>query len=306
MSLAIVSSGKNIKYWVEAINRQDPSIEVQAYPHISQPENVIGALLWKHPHGSLDNLSNLKWITSLGAGVDHVLTDPNLPDVSITRIVDNNLAMDISRTAVMGVIGFEKQMPMYIRQKRIGIWKQHVPQRLKKVGILGLGEMGSRIARDLFMFGYEVYGFSRNQKNVENVTTFWGNKVPTEFLKDIDVLINVLPLTPETENILNHDIFRRMKKGSFLMNLGRGSHLVDNDLLESLEEEHLGGAFLDVFRIEPLPEEHPFWQEEKIVVTPHVASITDPESAVKLVLENYRRVVNGQPLLHVIEKNRGY
>lgn len=306
MSLAIVTTGRSTKKWVEVMLTHAPEIKLQIYPDIFAPEEVSGVLCWKHPHGSLKLFPNLKWITSLGAGVDHILDDPDLPDVPITRIVDPNLALDISRMALMGVIGFEKHMPLYIRQKRVGVWAQHFNTRLQNIGVLGLGEMGSRIANDLRNYGYNVFGFSRTPKDIEGVKTFSGDSVPEEFLCELDVLINVLPLTPATENILDCKLFSRMKKGSFMINLGRGKHLNEEDLLKAIHDNLIGGAFLDVFRSEPLPGDHPFWQEDNIVVTPHIASITKPESAVKLILENYNRMKKREPLLYEVDKKLGY
>ena len=303
MTLVIIAPGRDRKPWVEAIQKLDPSIQVEVYPEISDPEKIESALVWKYTHGTLAEFKNLKWVSSMGAGVDHILSDNSISkDVVISRIVDGKLSRDIKRTAAMAVLAWEYRLAEYVAANK---WERIEPRPVKTVGVLGLGEMGKAIALTLYQMGYEVKGYSRTHKDISGVTSYYGS-ITNGFLQDLDILINVLPLTSETENILNRSLFERIKPGAYLINLGRGLHLVEDDLISSIKNGHLSGAWLDVFRIEPLPDEHPFWKLSEITVMPHTASITDPYSASAVVVENYHRLFNDSPLLYAVRRENGY
>ena len=173
------------------------------------------------------------------------------------------------------------------------------------MGILGLGVLGSHLAHQLVQSGFEVYGYSRSAKSIEGVKSYAEGEM-NEFLAQPEVLVNLLPLNEHTADILNYELFSHMQKGGYLINVGRGGHLAEEDLLKALDEGLLSGATLDVFKQEPLPEDHAFWRREDIVVTPHVASVTTPSSAIKPVLENCQRFLNGQPLKYLADLERQY
>jgi glyoxylate/hydroxypyruvate reductase A len=175
-----------------------------------------------------------------------------------------------------------------------------------RVGILGLGELGSYVAGRLAGLGFTVQGWSRSAKSFEGITSYCGGEGLAAFLAAIDILVCLLPLTAATKDILNNRLFRQLPNGAYIINVARGDHLVEKDLLAAIDGGHLSGALLDVFRTEPLPQEHPFWRHPRITVTPHISSITHPESAVLQILENYHRALAGQPLLNQVDPARGY
>ena len=171
---------------------------------------------------------------------------------------------------------------------------------------MGLGALGKVLAKDLFRFGFNVQGWSRSRKNLPGIKTFAGDQEQTAFLNSTQILVCLLPLTKETSGILNHDLFSQLPKGAHIINVARGGHLVDNDLLGMLDKNHLSGASLDVYHQEPLPSEHPFWEHPKVHMTPHYASVSDTNSVVPQVLENFRRLESGQGLLNLVSKTKGY
>ncbi len=303
MSLVIIAPGRDRSVWVEAIHAIDPRIPVDIYPDVSDKKLITGALVWHYPHGSLNEFPNLKWVSSIGAGVDYILNDPDLPDnISITRIVDKNLSLDMKRTAALAVLSWENRLKEYLEENR---WEKRPQRALKTIGILGLGEMGRSIGTAFYELGYLVKGFSKTKKEISGINSYHG-KITEGFLMDLDVLINVLPLTDETTDILNYELFTKIKPGAYLVNLGRGLQLVEEDLIRAIDDKIIAGAWLDVFREEPLPKAHPFWSMPEITVMPHVASITNPESAAEVVVENYRRMESGTPLLYLVDRDEGY
>ena len=304
MSIAIIAPGRNRDPWIKYIQDLDPSIEVVVYPDIEKKEDVIAAVVWSYPYGALLEYPNLKWVSSIGAGVDYILNDPKLPsDLIITRIVDRNLNRDMKRTAILAVLNWENKLFEYLTHDN---WKKLDRTVVSTVGVAGMGQMGQAIAEALIALGYKVKGFSRNRKQIDKVEMYSGSKISTEFLQDLDVLISVLPLTSSTRNIYDRSTFEKMKRGAYFVNLGRGAHVNDDDLIASVSEGHLAGAWLDVFRREPLPEDHPFWTIPEITILPHVASVTDPATASEVVVENYHRLLEGGTLLHLVDRERGY
>lgn len=284
-------------------------IPVWAYPNVPDPEAVEMAILWKHPPELLGQLPRLGLISSLGAGVEHILKDPLLPPgVSITRIVDEALTVSMRNYVVMCVLNIHRQFLWYIENQRQGRWLK--PERVEiplRIGVLGLGELGGDIARFLAHMGFQVAGYSRSARQIEGVLCFSAEELPLkEFIAQVDTLICVLPSTPDTADILNYELFKHLPKGSALINVARGVHLVEADLLRAMEEGFIREAYLDVFREEPLPAEHPFWSQPGLVVTPHIASITNQDNAAAIVAENYLRWREGKALLFEVSRERGY
>lgn len=175
-----------------------------------------------------------------------------------------------------------------------------------KVGILGLGHLGRTTAKTLVKNGFNVHGFSKTPKDIENIESFAGDDEMEAFLEKSEILVNLLPLTPETEKILNKELFQKLPEGAYVINVARGEHLVEHDLIEMLDVGHLSGAALDVFWQEPLPEDHPFWEHSKILITPHIASVTHPRYVVPQIVENYERMMEEDPLKNVVEREKGY
>lgn len=282
---------------------------VETYPEIADPEAVEMAIVWKHPHGCLRQFPNLKLIQSYGAGVEHLLRDQTLPSgIPITRIVDTNLTKGMERYVAMAVLAIHKRLDFYLQKQREKIWETPEPVELQlRVGILGLGELGAACAVYLREMGFEVSGYSHSKKEIPGITCRSAEELSVEaFAASVNVLVCLLPLTPQTEGILNYRLFQGMPRGAYLINAARGGHLVEVDLLRAMKEGIIAGAFLDVFHQEPLPPEHPFWTQNNIFITPHSASVTNPDGAAALTAENYRRMKNGLPLLHLVKKEKGY
>ncbi|MCP2044910.1 glyoxylate/hydroxypyruvate reductase A [Pontibacter sp. HSC-36F09] len=309
MSITIFSQGRNTSRWENALKERRPGLDVHVYPDTGPAEEVEFALAWNHPPGAFANFPNLKCISSTGAGVDHILRDPELPQgIQITRIVDENLTQDMATFVTAQVLNHVRGLHRYKEAQRSHTWKQHSYKRTADVviGVMGMGVLGMHTAQQLNKLGFKVHGWSRTPKLLEGVGTFAGTEELTTFLGKADILICLLPLTSQTANILNKDTLGKLPKGAYVINVARGEHLVDEDLIELLDQGHLSGASLDVFREEPLPEEHPFWEHPLIHVTPHIASITNPASAVSQILENYDRMRHGEDLINVVSKTKGY
>lgn len=309
MAIVIIRQDGKIEAWKRALRVQNPSVAVYSYLEEHPKESVIMALVWKHPRGSLAQYPNLKCIASAGAGVDYIFEDQDAPqDIPITRVVDPYLASDMSEHVLSVILAELKNFNAYKLQQTAREWKPKQYRRIKdvRVGIMGLGALGALTAKDLTGLGFRVQGWSRNRKEIAGVKTFSGPEDLAVFLKSCEFLVCLLPLTPKTEGILNSQLFYQLPKGSYVINVARGGHLVDQDLLDALDQSQLSGACLDVYHQEPLSKEHPFWTHRKIYMTPHYASVSDTQSVVPQILENYRRLHSGEPLNNEVHRNRGY
>jgi glyoxylate/hydroxypyruvate reductase A len=306
MSIAIISPGRDPKVWIEALRYHLPGIDLQVYPQIDRPEAVEMALVWQHPPGFLTSLPNLKLISSLGAGVDHILSDPAVgEELPIVRIVDEKLTWSMTNYVVLGVMNFHRQLVRYQKDQCNKVWDMSNPEIPVKIGVMGVGALGGDAMDKLHGLGFEVVGFGFTEKKDFRYPYFSKTQL-NKFLAEINVLVCLLPLTPETEGILNLEFFQACKKGTYLINVARGKHLVEEDLLAALNQGYLSGALLDVFRVEPLPQEHPFWAEERIQITPHIASVTNPQAAAPQIIANYKRLKASQPLMNLVNRTRGY
>ena len=308
MSILIIRD-RNSEVWKAAIEKKNPEIEVEIYPEVKDKEAIEYALVWNHPPGVFKQFPNIKVIASMGAGVDHILRDPELPEnAKITRVVDEQLTEDMADFVLTLVLNHLRNINLHQENEQNREWKPEPYQRITdvKVGILGIGELGSIAGKKLSHNGFNVIGWARSKKELESIKVYAGQEELDDFLAESDVLICLLPLTPETENILNQELFEKLPKNAYLINVARGKHLVEEDLIIAIDKGQLSGAALDVFREEPLPAEHLFWAHPKIHLTPHVASVTNPSSVVFQVLENYQRMRNGEGLKNVVSKEKGY
>lgn len=306
MSLAIISPGRNPQVWIDALRFHQLDIDIQVYPDIDRPEAVEMALLWQHPPGYLSTFPNLKLISSLGAGVDHILSDPAVPvSMPIVRIVDEKLTWSMTNYVVMGVLNFHRQITRYQADQKRKVWDMSNPEIPVKVGVMGVGALGGDVLDKLNYLGFPVFGFGFSEKSDFPFPYFSKNQLK-EFLAEINVLVCLLPLTSETESILNFDLFQKCNPGTFLINVARGKHLVEEDLIPAMDAGFLSGALLDVYRTEPLPSDHPFWVESRIQLTPHIASVTNPQAAAPQIIENFRRLKANQPLQNIVNRQRGY
>ncbi|MCX7353524.1 MAG: glyoxylate/hydroxypyruvate reductase A [Alphaproteobacteria bacterium] len=308
MVLMMKSGAARIPWWLEEFKRQAPDLQVRVWPDVGDKKDVEFAFVWAPDPGDLKTYTNLKAIFSMGAGVDHLFKDPDLPNLPITRVVDINMTRRMTEFIVLQVLRHHRQQPAYDALQREGKWQElkqpAADQRI--VGILGMGTLGSDAAKKLSSLGFNVVGWSRTKKKVPKVKSYAGLKQLNKFLSLSEILVCLLPLTKETENVLNKDAFAMLPKGASLVNAGRGEQVVDADLIEALDSGHMSHATLDVFRKEPLPADHPYWSNPKVTVMPHVASYTDPRTVVSQVLENMRRARAGEPLLNTVDIKLGY
>ena len=267
------------------------------------------ALVANPPAGSLRDLPRLRLVQSLWAGVERLLADPDLPPfVPIARMVDPALAEAMAQTALWAVLGLQRDFFAYAGQQRERRWAQHPQRRADevRVGVLGLGEMGRACARRLAANGYPVTGWSRRPGGEPGFATASGDAALAGVLGASDIVINLLPLTPATRALFNAANLARLPRGASLVNLARGAHVVDADLLEALDGGHLSHAVLDVFHTEPLAVEHPFWTHPRITVLPHIAAQTDPRSAVQVVARNVAALRAGRAIAHRVDRATGY
>jgi glyoxylate/hydroxypyruvate reductase A len=297
------------RWWAEELGKRIPDLSLRVWPEIGEVDEIDYALVWKPELGLLASLPNLKAIFSLGAGVDHIFRDPDLPaDVPITRVVDPNLTARMTEYVVLHVLRYHRRQPEYDAYQAKGEWHEldQPTAAERQVGIMGLGELGADSARILAEIGFHVAGWSRSPKDLPGIESFHGADGLARFLAGTEILVCLLPLTVETENILDAKLFAGLPSGACLINAARGGHLADDDLIPALDSGQLAGATLDVFREEPLPADHPFWRHPGITITPHVASISDPRSIADQVADNIRRFEAGEPLLNVVDPAAGY
>jgi len=309
MSVVIIRQDGKIEEWKLALQAAAPEVDFYSYLQDHPKDRIEAAMVWKHPQGIFKEYSSLRYIASFGAGVDFLLQDPEIPsDIKITRVVDPVLASDMSEYVIAALFSFLKNLTRYRSDKFKGIWNPAPYLRISDltVGIMGLGALGSCLAKDLYRIGFKVVGWSRSEKNIDFMECFSGDKQRAEFLSKTNALVCLLPLTPETAHILNKELFRQLPRGAYIINVARGGHLVDEDLIDMMDRGHLAGACLDVYHQEPLPEMHPFWRHPKILMTPHVASVSDVQAVVPQLLENYYRFKKGEALINEVSTLRGY
>ncbi len=308
MAILLYSPDDDLPAWRRELLARRPDLDVRIWPEIGDPAQVTMALVWLPPPGMLAGLPNLGVVLSLAAGVDALLRDPTLPDLPLCRMVDPALTVSMSEFVLLQVLKYHRQLDIYAEQQRRGEWELYLalPASERRVGILGLGVLGQDASSTLARQGFKVSGWSRSPKSIEGVTCFAGEAQLDAFLGELDILVCLLPLTAETDSILSADLFARLPRGARLINVARGQHLVEQDLIDALDMGQLAHATLDVMRVEPLPRDHPFWRHPRIDLTPHAASYSLPESGVEVVIQNIRRFEAGQPLLHVVDRGRGY
>jgi glyoxylate/hydroxypyruvate reductase A len=254
-------------------------------------------------------LSRLEWVQSTWAGVDAVLE--TLPeDVSVARLVDPQLGATMAEAVAAWVLYLHRDMPAYAAQQRDRVWRELPPVKAsdRRVGLLGLGEMGRPAAATLVALGFDVAAWTRRPRTVDGITTFHGDAGLTELLERSDIVVDLLPLTPATTGLLDETRLARLPAGARLINFGRGATLVDDHLLAALDAGHLGHAVLDVFTVEPLPADHPYWTHESVTVLPHISAPTSFDTAAVVVSGNVRRYLDtGElPTDALVDRARGY
>jgi glyoxylate/hydroxypyruvate reductase A len=286
-----------------------PGCDIRYWPEIGDRNAIEYALVWHPEPGMLATLPNLKMIFGLGAGIDHLLRDPDLPrHVPIVRLVDPYMTDAMSEYVVLSVLRLHRQDLDYLAQQRDAVWREREQKNAaeRPVGILGFGTLGQDAGRKLRALGFDVAGWSRTGKAVPGFHAFAGADGLDLLLQRSEIVVCLLPLTPRTRGILDARAFARMPRGAGIVNAGRGAHVVEADLLAALDSGQVSGAVLDVFDDEPLPPDHPFWRHPRVIVTPHVAAETHPPTAAPLIREAIRQCEAGQPIANRVDLARGY
>ena len=296
--------------WRDALLALDPTLGIRMFPETGAPEEIEAAVCWSsHDMAELRRYPNLRLICSMGAGVDHLLRPPGPPPgTPVARLVDVMLTTQMGEWVLLNTLRFHRQDLDYRAQQAARVWDElDAPVTAeRRVGILGLGALGSHAAGMIRAAGFPVSGWSRRAKSIEGVTCFAGPEGLDAMVRQTDILVCLLPLTPATRGIIDAGLLARLPRGAFVINGARGGHVVDADLIAALDTGHIAGAALDVFEPEPLPAEHPYWAHPRVIMTPHAASITIPRSAAPQVVDNIRRARAGEPLLNLVDFSAGY
>ncbi len=295
--------------WPAELARAFPAHRVVTTLDGVAPERVVAAILWRYPPGMLLPLRALKLIQVLGAGVDHVASDDRLPpDVPIARLVDDSLSQSMSAYVAMQAIAMHRREPELRHAQADGRWHylHPVPPARSCVGVMGLGVLGLACARVLASVGFRVVGWSRSAKTGLDFTSFAGTDGLPAFQREVDCYVLLLPITPATESIVGRDFLARVKPGATLINVGRGGLVDDAALIAALDAGTLRHAVLDVFRTEPLPSDHAFWRHQRITITPHNSSGTNPTTALAQIVDNVHRALRGEAPANLVDLARGY
>jgi len=298
----------NPALWRAMIEREFPHLTFREWPDIGDPADVRYALVFRIADGVLKTLPNLRAVVALGAGVDQILKDPAFPrEVPLIRLLGAGLAEQMSEYGIYAVLHFHRRMGEYLQQQARGEWRmlEAVPPSERSVGVMGLGQLGGDLARKLALLGFTVRGFSRRPRRIEGVACF-DARARDRFLAGAEILINLLPLTPETRGVLCRELFDKLPQGAYVVNMGRGPHLVEEDLIAAVDAGRIAGAMIDVFAEEPLPRTHPFWAHPRIIVTPHIAAQPVAEAALSRVAETLRALERGEMPAGRVNPARGY
>ncbi|MGL5362811.1 MAG: 2-hydroxyacid dehydrogenase [Bosea sp. (in: a-proteobacteria)] len=314
MSLLLAMADWHVEDWRRQFEAQLPEIDIVALGEPFDRRAVRYAAAWRHPEGSLSGLPALEAVFSLGAGVDHLMTDTKLPEVPIARIVDPDLTNRMSEYIVLHCLRYHRQLPRYERQQREGLWEDDRNQpaaRSVRVGVLGVGQLGLDALRKLQIMGFDVAGWSRSPKAIDGIQTFAGTDGLDLFLARTDILVCLMPLTPDTQGFINASLLSKLAQngrtgGPYLINAARGGLQVEGDILAALNSGLLKGATLDVFEPEPLVAGSPFWSHPLVTVTPHNAANSEPEACAALVARQIRALEAGGELEHVVDRTLGY
>ncbi|GHC99986.1 glyoxylate/hydroxypyruvate reductase A [Pseudorhodoferax aquiterrae] len=305
--VALISQSARLDYFGPLLREATPELEVVVWPDPAFREAEV-AMCWNAPAGVYAQMPRLRLVHSIAAGVDNVVAGQDLRGLPVCRVVDPRLAEGMVQYVLWSVLHFHRRLDLAQANQRARIWQRPPLQPASdcRVGLMGLGQLGTPIARALLGLGYAVNGWSRSAHALDGLTLYQGPEALPAFLAATDVLVCVLPLTASTRGILNRDTFAALPRGAAVVNCGRGEHLVVADLLAALDSGQLRGAVLDVFAHEPLPADDPLWAAPGVVVTPHMATMASSTVVAQQVAQNVRRLVAGEPLVNQVDPGRGY
>lgn len=309
MAILFKASVDNADLWRQEIGKRLPDLDFRVWPDCGDPAEIEYLLAFRAEPGMFPRFPNLKAVLATGAGVDGILGVPDYPrGLPLARIVDDWMTTQIVQWVVHAILHFERRFEDYAAQQRRCEWKELEiwSERVPRVGILGCGEIGGAAGRLLAAMEFDVAGWTRRPKDLGPIANFAGGDGLIPFLRRSDHLVCLLPLTEATAGILDARTLAELPRGAFVINAARGRHVVTEDLIAALDSGQIAGAFLDVTDPEPLPPDHPLWRHPRVLVTPHVAGITNPYTAAAQIAENIRRLRAGEPLLNEVDTGSGY
>ena len=311
MKIVFCCTNTKAEPWLEGFRQALPGIDIwewQAAPAGQAPQLADHAVVWSPPQSFIDEQTQLQSLFNIGAGVDALLKLTLPESLNIVRLNDAGMSVQMSEYVCHAVIRYFREFKQYENDQTEQRWSFRKPALRSEfsVGVLGAGVLGSKVAQSLQQFDFPVNVWSRSPKQLAGVSSYTGPEQLPAFLKASKVLVNLLPLTPDTENLLNHANLSKLQAGAYLINVARGKHVVDQDLLNLLDQGHMAGATLDVFRVEPLPQDHAFWKHPKIVLTPHTSARTMRDESIAQIASKIKAVYAGQFIEGRVDKLRGY
>lgn len=294
--------------WATFFAERAPHLPFRLWPDIGDPRDVRYLVAWVPPEDILTTFPNLELVFSVGAGVDQFDATKLPAHIPLVRMLEPGIAETMVEYVTMAVLGLHRDLLQFINQQKAQVWREIriTLAKRRRVGVMGLGQLGQAVLERLKAFEFPLLGWNRSPREIAGVACYAGTDTLPNFLAQSDILVCLLPLTDETRGILNADLFARLPRGAGLVNVGRGPHLIDADLLAALDSGALSGAVLDVTDPEPLPAGHPFWSHPRILLTPHNASTTSPDTAVDFVLDVIARHRRGEDLPGLVDRRRGY
>jgi glyoxylate/hydroxypyruvate reductase len=306
MKITLCLTGLAPEPWVQGLQQALPQADVSAWrPGAPQADHAI---VWAPPQQFIDEQARLQTLFNIGAGVDALLQLQLPKQLRVVRLDDAGMSVQMAEYVCHAVIRHFRELDAYEADTQVGRWSFRKPRRRADfpVGVMGLGVLGQRVAQALQVFEFPVNGYSRSPKDLPGIRCFSGPEGLADFLATTRVLVNLMPLTPETENMLNTRTLSQLQPGGYLINVARGKHVVEQDLLDLIDQGHLAGAVLDVFRTEPLPAEHAFWQHPKITLTPHTSARTLREESLAQIVGKIEALQRGDPINGIVDHHRGY
>lgn len=309
MRILLHRSNGIVEPWIAGFKTALPQAEVVVWQEGIDIAPCDYAILWAPPTAMLPHLAHVKAIFIAGAGVDGALKFADaLPPVPLIRLADAGMGVQMAEYVIHAVLRYYRRFDEYEKQARAGQWKplSLTPKEDFSIGVMGMGVLGKRVLDALAPFGFALRGWSRSQKDMAGVASYAGADGLDDFLRGTRVLVCMLPLTPETTNLLDRSRLLLLPEGAFLINVGRGAHVAEPDLLTLIRSGHIAGATLDVFRNEPLPAPHPFWDEQRITITPHISALTLPFESVVQIAGKIEALERGEPVADLVDRTRGY
>ncbi|MGH8803555.1 MAG: 2-hydroxyacid dehydrogenase [Polaromonas sp.] len=306
MRISFCCTDTKAQPWLEGLRAALPGAAVELWSAGAAPADY--AVVWAPPQQFFDEQERLKGIFNIGAGVDALMKLRLPPQVPVVRLDDAGMSVQMAEYVCHAVIRHFREFDAYEADAAQGKWSYRKP-RLRQdfpVGVMGLGVLGERVSQALAQFDFSVLGWSRSAKAIAGVQCFSGEAGFQDFLSATRILVCLLPLTPDTEGIMRRETLARLRPGAYVINVARGGHLVDEDLIALIDSGHLAGATLDVFRTEPLQAEHPFWRHPKVTVTPHTSARTLREESIAQIAGKILALERGEPFAGVVDPSRGY